>query len=248
MQLIDGQPVYAATDLVGFLACGHLTDLERCALAGLTRRPERLDPELDRIRKRGYEHEQRYKSDLAARGRQVTDLDEPHDEPWTADKGTRLRLRAQQTVEAIRRGDDVIFQACFFDGTWLGFADFLLRVETAHAHAGLVVRGRGHQAGAQREGLGRPAALLLQRAAGSHPGSRTGVDARRARRQRPGGRSLPLREVRGLLPHREAALPGDGRRPPPRRVPAAGALLPGPRGALRGLPLVAGLQRSPARG
>ena len=35
----------------------------------------------------------------------------------------------QQTVEAIRRGDDVIFQACFFDGTWLGFADFLLRVE-----------------------------------------------------------------------------------------------------------------------
>ncbi len=65
MQLIDGRPVYAATDLVGFLACGHLTDLERCALAGLTRRPERPDPQLDRIRKRGYEHERRYKSDLA---------------------------------------------------------------------------------------------------------------------------------------------------------------------------------------
>ncbi len=62
-------------------------------------------------------------------GRQVTDLDEPHDEPWTADKGTKLRMRAQQTMEAIERGDDVIFQACFFDGTWLGFADFLLRVE-----------------------------------------------------------------------------------------------------------------------
>ncbi len=129
MQIIDGRPVYSATDLVGFLACGHLTDLERCALAGLTRRPERPDPQLDRIRKRGYEHERRYKSDLAAGGRQVTDLDEPHDEPWTADKGARLRQRAQQTIEAIERGDDVIFQACFFDGTWLGFADFLLRVE-----------------------------------------------------------------------------------------------------------------------
>ncbi len=129
MQIIDGQPVYSATDLVGFLACGHLTDLERCALAGLTRRPDRPDPQLDRIRKRGYEHEQRYKSDLAAGGRQVTDLDEPHDEPWTTDKGARLRMRAEQTVEAIKRGDDIIFQACFFDGTWLGFADFLLRVE-----------------------------------------------------------------------------------------------------------------------
>ena len=128
MQLIDGQAVYAATDLVGFLACGHLTDLERCALARLTRRPERPDPQLDRIRKRGYQHEQRYKSDLAAGGLQVTDLDEPAD-PWTADRGARLQLRAQQTVEAIERGDDVIFQACFFDGTWLGFADFLLRVE-----------------------------------------------------------------------------------------------------------------------
>ncbi len=128
MQLIDGQPVYAATDLVGYLACGHLTDLERCALAGLTRRPERVDPELDRIRKRGYEHEQRYKSDLVASGRQVTDLDDPRD-PWAEDRGAQLRARAERTIEAIRRGDDVIFQACFFDGTWLGFADFLLRVE-----------------------------------------------------------------------------------------------------------------------
>jgi hypothetical protein len=29
MQLIDGTAVYAATDLVGFLACEHLTALER---------------------------------------------------------------------------------------------------------------------------------------------------------------------------------------------------------------------------
>ncbi len=35
--------------------------------------------------------------------------------------------QAAATRAAIERGDDVIFQACFFDGTWLGFADFLLR-------------------------------------------------------------------------------------------------------------------------
>ena len=33
----------------------------------------------------------------------------------------------------MRRGDDVIYQATFFDGRWLGFADFLLRVETPSA-------------------------------------------------------------------------------------------------------------------
>jgi len=39
MQLIDGTPVYSATDLVGFLACEHLTQVERAALGGLVRRP-----------------------------------------------------------------------------------------------------------------------------------------------------------------------------------------------------------------
>ena len=67
MQTIDGRPVYAATDLVAYLACEHLTQLERAALAGLVKRPMRDDPELDIIRKRGFEHERRYLADLAAR-------------------------------------------------------------------------------------------------------------------------------------------------------------------------------------
>ena len=48
---------------------------------------------------------------------------------WTRDRGERYRDAAASNPEAIERGDDVIFQACFFDGTWLGFADFLLRVD-----------------------------------------------------------------------------------------------------------------------
>lgn len=63
MQLIDGRPVYSATDLVGFLECEHLTDLELGALGGHTQRPERVDAELDRIRKRGEQHEERYLKD-----------------------------------------------------------------------------------------------------------------------------------------------------------------------------------------
>ena len=55
MQLIRDAVVCSATDLVGFLACGHLANLERAAAAGLTTRPMRADPELDRIAKRGLE-------------------------------------------------------------------------------------------------------------------------------------------------------------------------------------------------
>jgi uncharacterized protein len=128
MQTIDGKPVYSATDLVGFLECEHLTDLELGALAGHVTRPMRHDAELDRIRKRGDQHEERYLATLVADGRQVRHLKLPQGE-WTGGKSERYRMAADATREAILRGDDVIYQACFFDGTWLGFADFLLRVD-----------------------------------------------------------------------------------------------------------------------
>ena len=43
MDRIDGRPVYSATDLVAYLACEHLTQLERAAIAGLVKRPIRDD-------------------------------------------------------------------------------------------------------------------------------------------------------------------------------------------------------------
>ncbi len=128
MQLIDGRPVYSATDLVGFLACAHLASLERAALAGMVARPVRVDPALDRIRERGDEHERRYLEELRRAGRAVTTLRIPED-AWRQDRGDAIREAAAATRDAIVRGDDVIYQACFFDGTWLGYADFLLRVE-----------------------------------------------------------------------------------------------------------------------
>ena len=126
MQLIDGRPVYSATDLVGFLYCPHLTQLGRAALAGLAHKPERDDPELELIRKRGFAHEHRYVAELQAAGRRVTEILPDASE---TDHVAQLRQSAAQTLAAIRRGDDVIYQATFFDGTWRGHADFLKRVE-----------------------------------------------------------------------------------------------------------------------
>ncbi len=130
MQVIGGQPVFSATDLVGFLACEHLTALELAAAARLVPRPMREDPELDVLQQRGMAHEQRYLADLEATGRRVTRIER---DETIADRGERLRQAAAATEAAIRHGDDVLYQATFFDGRWLGYADFLVRVETASA-------------------------------------------------------------------------------------------------------------------
>ena len=127
MQLIDGQPVYAATDLVGFLACSHRLALERAALGGLVRKPIRADPAMDLIAKRGTAHEERYRDELIASGRTVVEITP---DGSIADRGDVLRAAAAATVDALRRGVDVVYQATFFDGRWVGYADFLLKVDT----------------------------------------------------------------------------------------------------------------------
>src|SRR4249919_2913808 len=125
MDRIDEQPVYSATDLVAYLACEHLTQLERAAQAGLVKRPMRDDPELDIIRRRGFQHEARFLADLRDAGRAVVEI---RTDASGTDRGEDLRTAAALTIEAMAAGTDVIYQATFFDGTFRGHADFLLRV------------------------------------------------------------------------------------------------------------------------
>jgi len=106
MQLIDGQPVFSATDLVGYLACEHLTALERAALAGLVQKPMREDRELDVIRRRGFEHEARY---LASLGN-VVEIGKPWEIGW--DEAAAL------TEQAVCDGARCVYQATFVDGNW----------------------------------------------------------------------------------------------------------------------------------
>jgi predicted RecB family nuclease len=135
VQKVDGQPVYAATDLVGFLACSHRFALERAALADLVKKPIRNDRGVEAVAKRGEKHEQRYLADLRAEGRTVVEIERPaRDDPRPY--GECLRAQAAATEAAMHAGADVIYQATFFDGRWLGFADFLLRVDTPSERLG----------------------------------------------------------------------------------------------------------------
>jgi predicted RecB family nuclease len=129
MQNLDGTTVYSATDLVGFVACENLTALEQAALRGDVVRPVRNDPELAVLQDRGQEHEQRFLAYLRELGHEVVD---GRISP-TIDHGgpslERIQRDAAHTADLMRAGADVIYQATLFDGTWLGYVDFLQRVD-----------------------------------------------------------------------------------------------------------------------
>jgi len=124
MYLESGRLVLSPTDLVGYLHCGHLTQLSLEVATGARIEPEKDDPELAVMRDRGLEHEYAYLDHLRSLDRTIVDI---------ATEG-ELDDRATATVDALRSGPDVIYQATFVDRPgsgpiWRGHADFLRRVE-----------------------------------------------------------------------------------------------------------------------
>jgi uncharacterized protein len=119
----DGTVLLSATDLVGFLACDHLSTLELGRIEGRWERPHRRDdPTIALIQEKGDLHEAAYLDRLRAEGQRVVeiakgDLRTPDD----------LRAAEAATLAAMRDGADVVFQATFFDGRWRGHADFLFK-------------------------------------------------------------------------------------------------------------------------
>ncbi len=124
MQRLDGQLVLSPTDLTHHQECAHLTRLHLGVAAGEWSAPEvETSAELQFVFDRGLEHEEKYLAALEAEGRTVARIE------TVFDAEGRRRAEAE-TVEAMRRAVDVVYQGTFFDGAWGGQADFLLRVET----------------------------------------------------------------------------------------------------------------------
>jgi predicted RecB family nuclease len=130
VHLSDGTIVLSPSDLTAFLACDHRSALDRQVAEGTLARPVQDDPELEILRRRGDEHEKAELERLIAEGRHVVTIDCDGSSP-------EALLRAEaETVQAVRDGAEVIFQATFFDGRWRGHADFLLRVEVPSPNLG----------------------------------------------------------------------------------------------------------------
>lgn len=115
MDLQGNKPLFFATDLTNFLACRHLTALERLAAHKLAKRPFFDDPMLEILRERGLEHERAYVQRLAQSGMRVIEIN-------------RSPTALGETINAMREGVDVVVQARLEHRAWAGWADVLLRV------------------------------------------------------------------------------------------------------------------------
>jgi uncharacterized protein len=123
VHLLDGRFVYAASDLNDYLECRRLTELEALVARGLLVEPEPTDDQAALVRRKGEEYERRHLERL--RGEHAEELVEF----GRSEAGVESYREAEAaTLAAMRRGARIIYQATFFDETFLGRADFLRRV------------------------------------------------------------------------------------------------------------------------
>ncbi len=121
MQQREGRLVLSATDVTKHVACPHVTTLDLAVTRGDISKPtDGVDAQLQLIFDKGLAHEADYLASLHQQGLKVVEI---------PDEGLSLAEREERTIQAMRNGAEVVFQAALFDGTWVGFADFLIRVE-----------------------------------------------------------------------------------------------------------------------
>lgn len=125
MQRVDNGFVYSATDLNKFLECRRLTELDTLVAFKKKMQPPSDDEGAELIKKKGDLHEARY---LAQLERQYPGDVRSFGRAASGIEG--LRAAERETLDAMRSGVRIIYQATFFDGVFAGHADFLRRVET----------------------------------------------------------------------------------------------------------------------
>src|SRR5947209_8274169 len=112
-------PKLSPSALNRFLACEYRTYLDM-----LERRGEldakRQPPQMQLLLARGETFEEDVLEGMIAEGLRVISLDE---------SGVSRKERAARTVAAMRDGYDVIHQACFVNDDWVGYPDFLIKVD-----------------------------------------------------------------------------------------------------------------------
>ncbi len=116
--------MFSASDIANFLACQHLTALDQAEQAGQIRRPYFHDLSVELLKQLGLEHERKYLSQL---------YEEQSLEIVEIPPGLSREEAAERTVEAMRSGASVIYQATFHQAPWIGHADFLVRVDRSSA-------------------------------------------------------------------------------------------------------------------
>ena len=118
MQQRGEEIVCSASDLVNYLECEHLTTLDLTDLQTPLARTQDTD-QAKLIQAKGYAHEADFLAVLKGRHPSLIDI---------AAAGGNLAHKVLGTLQAMRDGYDIIFQATLRDGNRIGHADFLRKV------------------------------------------------------------------------------------------------------------------------
>jgi uncharacterized protein len=123
VQVTEGRLILSASDLVNYSECPHLSGTDLRVARGLQVIEKTRSDTTDLVAGKGNEHEAAYLRSLRDQGVSIVEIPE-------ADYGLPgLHAAAEATLEAMRSGADVVYQAGLVDGDWRGFADFLERVD-----------------------------------------------------------------------------------------------------------------------
>ncbi|GAA3299506.1 TM0106 family RecB-like putative nuclease [Glutamicibacter nicotianae] len=131
MFFLDDQFIFSASDLSVSVDCNYQSLYLLDVKLGLRPKPDMArDEMLERTAVLGDAHEQNVLKELIATygdydPQTGTGVKQFADRPQMTPAG--LRAAHEATMDVLRNGADVIFQATFFDGAFLGFADFLVR-------------------------------------------------------------------------------------------------------------------------
>lgn len=120
MRRIQERWVISPQDLIAELECSHRLSLEWSVISGLLPVPEKeKSEELELLAEQGVVHEKKIVEKLRASG-SFLDIGE------AAYTFSALTKAHNKTLTAIKDGIDTIYQATFFTGDFIGFADFLI--------------------------------------------------------------------------------------------------------------------------
>lgn len=114
----NGGYYFSPTDLVNFLGCSHSTVLDLRAFHQDLLRDE-ISESGALLARKGDEHEKDYLQILKNEGKSVAEI--PKDLP--------LVDRCSLTLDAMRNGVEVVYQAALYGEQWGGFADFLEKTD-----------------------------------------------------------------------------------------------------------------------
>lgn len=118
MQKTGARILLSATDLSFFMGCSHATWLDLQVTQGLLKKPPKYeDAALKALQEKGQKFEDDYLSTLEEAGKTIVKIN-------------RFSLTAlEETIDAMKSGADVIYQARLQDDQWHGWADFLIKAD-----------------------------------------------------------------------------------------------------------------------